>query len=109
MKLLRVLALASFLFLASIPACRNTRSMTTSTPVPILHPTEPEKVTLTRLPTISITESKIVIDSDPILIEKARNDLAERLDLPVEQIHVVEASEVTWPDSNLGFLPEGML
>lgn len=36
------------------------------------------------------------------IIEQARRDLAGRLGVPVEEIRVVEARAVTWPDSSLG-------
>lgn len=109
MKLPRLLALVSFLFLAFIPACNTTESMEASTPVPTLHPTETGEVVPTTLPTISKTESKNAIDNDSILIEKAKNDLAQRLDIVVNQIYVVETSEVTWPDTSLGCPQEGMV
>jgi hypothetical protein len=42
------------------------------------------------------------------LVETAKADLAERLSLSVEEILVVEATGVTWPDSSLGCPQEGM-
>jgi hypothetical protein len=36
------------------------------------------------------------------LIEQAKEDLAQRLSIPVAQISLVEAREVVWPDSSLG-------
>jgi hypothetical protein len=36
------------------------------------------------------------------LIDIAREDLAERLDIPLEQITVLEAKLVEWPDASLG-------
>ena len=42
---------------------------------------------------------------DPIIVkivDKARQDLAERLSLPVDQIELREVRKVTWPDSSLG-------
>jgi hypothetical protein len=43
------------------------------------------------------------------LMEKAKEDLAKRLSIPVTEIIVAEAVEVTWPDSSLGCPQEGML
>ena len=42
------------------------------------------------------------------LIEKAKEDLAQRLSVPVNQINVVDAQEVLWPDSSLGCPEKGM-
>jgi hypothetical protein len=36
------------------------------------------------------------------LIEKAKDDLAQRLDIPITQISLVEATAVEWSDSSLG-------
>jgi hypothetical protein len=42
------------------------------------------------------------------LIEKAKEDLTQRLSISVTQISLVEATEVVWPDSSLGCPQEGM-
>jgi hypothetical protein len=47
---------------------------------------------------------------DPIIVkivDKARQDLAQRLSLPVDQIEVREVRKVNWPDSSLGCPQEG--
>ena len=36
------------------------------------------------------------------LIEKAKEDLAQRLSIPITQITLVEATEAEWSDSSLG-------
>ncbi len=49
--------------------------------------------------------------ADPVLrslIDEAKTDLAQRLSLPVEQITLLEAAAVTWPDGSLGCPEEGM-
>ena len=43
------------------------------------------------------------------LIEKAKEDLAQRLTISANEINVVEATSVTWPDSSLGCPQEGMV
>ena len=43
-----------------------------------------------------------------ILIEKAREDLAQRLSISITQISLVEAREVLWPDASLGCPQPGM-
>ncbi len=42
------------------------------------------------------------------LIEKAREDLAHRLSISPDQISLVEATEVVWPDSSIGCPQPGM-
>jgi hypothetical protein len=43
------------------------------------------------------------------LIEKAKIDLAKRLSIATDQISLVEAINVVWPDSSLGCPQEGMM
>jgi hypothetical protein len=43
------------------------------------------------------------------LIAKAKDDLAQRLSIPISDISLVEAKEVTWPDGSLGCPQPGML
>jgi hypothetical protein len=42
------------------------------------------------------------------LIEKAITDLAKRLAVPVDEITLLEAKSVIWPDASLGCPEEGM-
>ena len=42
------------------------------------------------------------------LIEKAKEDLAERLSISITQINVLEAKEVVWPNSSLGCPQPGL-
>ena len=42
------------------------------------------------------------------LIEKAKTDLAQKLSITADQIIVLQASEVTWPDASLGCPQKGM-
>lgn len=42
------------------------------------------------------------------LIDRAKEDLAERLSLPLDQISLVEAEAVVWPDASLGCPQPGM-
>jgi hypothetical protein len=42
------------------------------------------------------------------LIHLAQEDLAQRLSIPIEQIEVLEARSVVWPDSSLGCPQPGM-
>lgn len=42
------------------------------------------------------------------LIEKAREDLAQRLSIATKEISLVESREVVWPDASLGCPQPGM-
>lgn len=42
------------------------------------------------------------------LIDKAKNDLAQRLSISITQINVVDAKAVTWSNSSLGCPQPGM-
>ena len=42
------------------------------------------------------------------LVEMAREDLAQRLSVPIDQIQVLEAKSVVWPDASLGCPKPGM-
>ena len=67
---------------------------------------------------ISPTEGDAIAMSQPfptpstsglqVLIEKAKNDLTQRLSVAIDQINLVDATEVVWPDSSLGCPQEGM-
>lgn len=43
------------------------------------------------------------------LIEKAKANLAQRLSISVNEINLMEAIPVTWPDASLGCPQEGMM
>ena len=43
------------------------------------------------------------------LIEKAKEDLAQRLSIAITQINLVETKEVVWPDASLGCPKRGVL
>jgi hypothetical protein len=53
-------------------------------------------------------ESPIVDPGLQHLIDQAKADLAERLSIPIEEIELVEAREVVWPDASLGCPQPGM-
>jgi hypothetical protein len=73
-------------------------------------PTGPETVLPTqgdpaRMPAISQTPGASGLKN---LIERARDDLSQRVSVSAAQIKLVEATEVEWPDSSLGCPQEGM-
>ena len=73
---------------------------------------EPSTTTTTMVPTTTTTEgattSMPTIDPDLPIIDSARRDLAERLRVDPEEIEVLVAEEVTWPDGSLGCPEPGM-
>lgn len=76
----------------------------TATPLVISTQTEsgPESVQMT--PTAQAAPSS----GFDFLIEKAKEDLAQRLSVSTDQINLVEAREVVWPDASLGCPQPGM-
>lgn len=62
-------------------------------------------------PTTTISEgttSTMAVDPDLPTIEPARADLARRLRIDGEEIEVIAAQRVTWPDGSLGCPQPGM-
>jgi len=43
------------------------------------------------------------------LIDKAMADLSQRIAVPIDEIILLEATSVTWPDGSLGCPQEGMV
>jgi hypothetical protein len=84
----------------------------------------PEPNEKTNTPII-VKSTVIVIEEDPVtpeestspstteshepLVRMAIQDLANRLDIPVEQVNVLEVREVVWPDASLGCPQPGMV
>ena len=98
-----------FLLILVITACNPVE-------VPSL-PNEPLSSTAT--PPVNITQTKSEEEnaqmSQPaspsgmeFLIEKAKDDLAQQLSIPVDQIELKRAEAVTWPDASLGCPQPGM-
>ncbi|NJN45127.1 MAG: hypothetical protein HC806_10705 [Anaerolineae bacterium] len=67
----------------------------TATSLPVLTPEG-------NIPTMTPTFSTSPDSNLQKLIERAQEDLAQRLSVSVTQINLVEATEVIWPDSSLG-------
>jgi hypothetical protein len=112
MKIQRILFL--FLVLFGSGACTPSQIMVGETyfpPLtPVFSPTMDKNIqTPLALPTqggnIQMTPYSPALQA---LIAKAKEDLAKRLSITVLEINVVEAAEVTWPDSSLGCPQEGM-
>jgi hypothetical protein len=76
---------------------------------------DPTQIELTSAPTPGDTPNMTPTPAFPTapnlqsLIEKAKDDLAQRLSISTTQINVVDAKEVTWSNSSLGCPQPGML
>ena len=53
--------------------------------------------------------SSIAVSGGYTAVEDARQDLAERLQKPLDQITVVSQTEQDWPDASLGCPRKGMM
>jgi len=56
----------------------------------------------------SPSPSPETIDDNP-LVKQARQDLAQRLDVPIEDIELIQFEAVVWPDASLGCPRPGMV
>ena len=80
-----------------IPAVEQTREAQAGT----VSPSEEKSQMTPSLPTPESTNMQN-------LVEKAKEDLAQRLTIAITEISLVEAKEVVWPDSSLGCPQPGM-
>jgi hypothetical protein len=107
--LFRILLVGYLTFLSA--GC-NPVAATNLPEAPVHPPTEATAIIETQtIPTVPTpkdhmeTEPSLPIPSIPglpALIEKAKEDLAQRLSVASSQINIVEAKEVFWPDASLG-------
>jgi len=82
------------------PADAETPSENISSPVAV-H----TQLDNTQMPPLLPTPSNPSLQN---LVEKAKEDLAQRLTISIAQINLVEATEVEWSDSSLGCPQPGM-
>lgn len=72
----------------------------------------PGEPSLSTPPAVPTTQGETMTSTDTSgmesMIEMAKNDLARRLYIPIDEIHLVEARPVVWPDSSLGCPQPGM-
>ena len=80
-----------------IPAVEQTREAQTGT----VSPSEEKSQMTPSLPTPESTNMQN-------LVEKAKEDLAQRLSIAITQISLVEARGVVWPDASMGCPQPGM-
>jgi len=85
----------------TMPSLSETAQVIETRPVPA-SPTEGDAIQMTPTPP---TVSNPSLQS---LIEKAREDLAQRLSISVNEIILLEVTSVVWPDASLGCPQEGM-
>ena len=45
----------------------------------------------------------------PPVVDIAKNDLAKRLNISIDQVQVVKIENVDWPDTSLGYPQKGMM
>ena len=88
------------------------------------HPSTDEELVSTR-PQLDVTVAIPPVKEEPmppksstsmssnaaieLLVQGAIQDLAKRLDIPLEQIKLLEIREVVWPDASLGCAQPGMV
>jgi hypothetical protein len=100
------LAGVGFLLMAG---CQGNVVLATAPPVPTLPGAPGEIVPITSTPNTEINEGISMPDptalpdsSAQTLVQLAMASLAEKLQIPVDQIQLVSIEAVTWPDSSLG-------
>jgi hypothetical protein len=69
-------------------------------------------------PTLTVTATDTIVQEDPVSqddshaqpqVTQAKQDLAGRLNLSLDEIELVEFAAVIWPDASLGCPQQGML
>jgi hypothetical protein len=113
-----IYALAGILMISSVGCSEAITSETQSDSSPQLTENFPVDNQPTKAAAETASENKILmtpaftlpIDSGlHSLVDQAKADLAQRLSISVDQIELVEAKAVTWPDASLGCPQPGML
>jgi len=83
-------------------------------------PNSPEETPPSAMPAVNSTQTKLEEESTQMsqptpppgmehLVNQAKEDLAQRLSIPVDQIELLRAESVTWPDASLGCPQPGMV
>lgn len=80
----------------------------TGTPQPIVLCEKEDALMEASGPTGTVEPAGTVEPGMETLVDQAREDLAQRLSVPVGQIAVLEAKAVVWPDASLGCPVPGM-
>ncbi len=93
--LLGVLAAASLLLAACGPTATPSQGES-----PLGTPTASAPTPIAAVPTSTIFEPTVPAEAAEVTLVK--EDLAQRLNIPADQIHVVSVKAVDWPDTSLG-------
>lgn len=91
---------------ATQPRTSTPTVLLSPTLVPIVPPTSTQGVRSEMSGTPTPTPSNL--EAEQIVLQ-AKQDLAKQLSISIDQISLVEAQEVTWPDSSLGCPQPGMM
>lgn len=105
MKPFHTLLLGALLLSLLVSACGSVAPDESSNPEPEVNAPKSADVSSPAIPEIPKVEKESVDSNNPVpreLVEKARADLSEHLGISTEQIRVVEARAVDWPDASLG-------
>jgi hypothetical protein len=57
----------------------------------------------------NVTDNRSGVPESVPVVDIAKNDLAKRLNISIDQVHVVKIENVDWPDSSLGYPEKGMM
>jgi len=56
----------------------------------------------------TVLNNSVVPEYSPV-VDLAKNDLSQRLNIPIEDIILVKEEAVDWPDTSLGYPEKGMM
>ena len=98
----RLIFIITFLLTACTPS-------TILVPTPTLNPSFPTTTTQGDNPIMTSTPPMPSGSGLQNLIEKAKGDLAQRLSIPENEIILLNATDVVWPDSSLGCPQKGIV
>jgi hypothetical protein len=107
--LVRTILIGSILFAAS--ACHQASATYDPTETIRVTETQASAILPTHTEALQMTSS-LPTPADPRLqnlIQKAISDLAQRQSISIDEITLLDATPVVWPDSSLGCPQEGML
>jgi hypothetical protein len=105
-----ILAGAALLLAACGPATAQPTPTAPASPPTVTQtgkPTKPPTGQATPAPTAQLT--RIPASEAPRAALNARQDLAQKLNIPVDEITIVSVEEVEWPDGCLGVYVEGIM
>lgn len=103
-------SLLFFLLISVITACNPADVSSLTEEAPLSSTTPSENTTQTKPEEESTQMSQPTPPSGmELLIDKAKEDLAQRLSTPVDQIELIQAEAVTWSNASLGCPQPGMV